>query len=230
MGIRDKQGRSAVLAVLMGLICSGCGEKSSAAKVPATPAVGSITGYGNLNLGASFEAVLASERASRFDAWGVADCIKKLPTKGCLLMDGDGVRDVHEGVPYRLKLLFNRLGILTDIELGYEARGTISSAECQSIHERALDWSAREFGGFGYEPNRVSAERVRKTAGGVTYELSKMEQDFIATLLPDDLTRSRRHLSSMSSFLVIEGKGNCRVGVTLSEPDKVERPNLDPTS
>jgi hypothetical protein len=186
-----------------------------------------ITGYGNLKLGASFEDVLASGGVSRFDDQSVSECTTDLPTKGCLLFGGDGLQDMHEGVPYRMELSFNRLGVLTDIGLGYSPPGAISSAECQSIHERMLDWAARAFGGFGYEPQRSSEERVRKTAGGVTYDLSKNGQNFIATLLPpNDLIGARRHLSSMSHFLVIAGEGNCSVGVTLSEPVEVERPTL----
>ena len=205
---------------------------------------GSIEGYGGVKFGSSFMDAIGTLGGEMFNPVAVSECFQDLPLKGCYLSSNtDGALfEVRDGVPYKLTLSFNRYDKLTDIGLSYSREGDISKADCLSIHERTLDWLAREYGQLRFPEETKPSTELRKTAGGIVYQVWQDEKGSLISSPMRTVTspvrtgveeepipnwNNDRYVSLLSHFIIVNGTPMCEVGVDFKEPKSVERPKLE---
>lgn len=206
------------------LLVAGCEQPSANAEGTAQGA--SIDGYGNLKFGMSFDEATAIAGNEFFDPTTLRDCLRDRPIRGCLLLSRNDFVPYRTigGIPYGLKLAFNRFDKLTDIELGFIRRDedAISSDDCLSIHQRTADWLVKEIGPFD-PPALGQGNSAAKTTAGTDYAISSSRK-------PDWLSANRkqyrdgRQIDLISHFIL----GSCQISVNWADDLKIERWKLPP--
>lgn len=231
-------------------IClAGCGQAqvdNSAAPTP-HPTYKAVGEFKGIELGSSFEEVISTVDADLFNPYGLKECFQEIALRGCFLSrkSDDTIFEMRSGVPYALKLSFNRFDKLTDLGLNYHREGKISADQCRDIFARTIDWVAQDYGPVTHRnPSERSGERpeegnvVAKTPDGNEYAYLKPHSDgsyvtkFInlasETVVNDSAKDKGRVLTSrgvslFSSYIVVNDKPICDVDLEFVEPDRVER-------
>jgi hypothetical protein len=233
-----------VVTLALGAISLGaCNSNVSSAVTPSlSPTFTPIDGFRDIKFGTSFKDLIGSMDVSDvFNPFGLRDCFKDLPLKGCFLSadDHDRPYDLIDGIPYTLSVSFNRLDKLTDVDLGYRREGDITKEQCLSIHGRTVDWVAKDYGrltertgddsdGKGVEQRSTPAKtayRIHSAPSG-SFVTSFMRTGATVTTkrdLPITAWDNHRYVSTLTSFIVVDGKAFCDVTVGFSEPATVER-------
>lgn len=229
---------------------TGCGQAQSgnnASPAPA-PSYKSIGEYKGIKLGSSFEDVIGTVDADLFNPYGLKECFRDLALRGCGLSrkSDDTMFDMREGVPYALKLDFNRKDKLAEIGLNYHREGSITGQQCRNILATTIDWIVKDYGPITYlrpgdEPHvKLEADNViAKTPGGTTYAYLKPEANgsYVTQFLhlasekierkmvegKRQVLTTKRGISLFSSYIVVDRKPICDVDLQLREPDSVER-------
>lgn len=195
-----------------------------------------LPGYDELKFGQDFLTAISRGGISQFSPYSLSKCRSHLALRGCVARPANNIdaRYHLDGVPFGLSLSFNRFDKLTDIELVFE-RDTMDSPsesvtvrECRTIHERALDWATKTYGSF---KTRSKAEPEKQTSAqtiaGTNYSYYSSDgKSFVA-----DARRAfsgGRSIVILSHFIPTEGNSNCRVGISFSDKDSVERWSLSP--
>ena len=232
-------------ALLNGCTPNAVANNSADAKPAEVRATKPIEGFRDLKLGISFEQAIGLTDSQLFNPASTKRCFDDLPLKGCTLFtrDDDAVYEMRNGIPYGLRLSFNRFDHLTDIGLKYQRQTGVAPAQCLLVLGRTVDWVTQEYGSM---KDRDLAE----ADGTVIMHRSQEGNDF-ATFKPsaegsytsDFLYSGRwqkqivkgvqhwshpeRHVTIFSSYIVIPERTICEVEVTFAEPDRVERPSYD---
>jgi hypothetical protein len=225
------------IVVALALLASSCGTQSDKSpsgttgspKRPEQP----LDGYAGLKFGMSFNDALSIAPPSSFNPASLKDCLVELAIRGCLLGAGDNLTPYRTvaGIPYGIKLAFNRFDKLTDISLTYVRESIedpdqrISSPDCISIHERTLDWLTDEFG-QGFVPLDKSKILNAKTLKGNGYYRDPKSPTFV--LVSEKKLPKGRTILLNSFFLDTGGETSCNIEVTFGEPQSVERWQMSP--
>lgn len=229
--------------IVCAAILTGCGSNAGPGNGTEPPGADNapakqIEGYADIKFGLTFTEVVA-DHSSRLSSYSLSECLKDLPIKGCFLSNGSESSpfQIREGIPYFLNLSFNKFDKLTDIGLVYDREGGISRADCLSIHERTLDWLARDYGKLyapTYDPDveaQLTPNGNRYLVGGsgkpnfVTMPMRTFPMKPTAAVLKKPITKwdGNRYVSLLSWYIVTDGEPHCRVTVDFSEPDSVLR-------
>ena len=186
-----------------------------------------IEGYGDLKFGMSFDESVDIAGLSHFDPRQVEECMIERPVRGCLLLSRNDFAPYRtiEGVPYTLRLSFNRFDRLTDIQLSFLRRDNhaISSEECLSIHERTVDWLVPEIGTFD-EAAAAEDQHIRQTQSGHRFALfESSDTDWLSANLKK--YEGGRQIDLVSHFI----GGTCEISVNWADDLDIERWELAPS-
>ena len=166
---------TALMVALMGCGQAQPGNDTSSAPAPSYKPIGE---YKGIKLGSSFEDVIGTVEADLFNPYGLKECFHDLALRGCGLSrkSDDTVFDMREGVPYALKLDFNRKDKLAEIGLNYHHEGSITGQQCRDILATTIDWIVKDYGPMTYlrpgdKPDaKLEANNViARTPGGTAY-------------------------------------------------------------
>lgn len=204
--------------------------------------------YKGVKLGSSFEDIIGSVDSDLFNPYGLKECFRDIALRGCGLSrkSDDTMFDMKGGVPYTLKLSFNRNDKLTDIGLNYHREERISGKQCRDIFARTVDWVALDYGPLTYHRTGEKAEAKgekdnieAKTPAGNIYAFLKPDREgsYVTQFMhltsekvnrkavggKTEVATTNRGISLFSSFIVVDGKPICDVDLEFREPDTVER-------
>ncbi len=244
-GVHEICGRGPVAAVavisLLTLACekpltaeSGDGHRASTTTQP-------LEGYGTIKFGSTFQEAISAVGADLFNSVSVSECFKDLPLKGCYLSRNSDAQPyrIIEGIPYTLSLSFNRFDKLTDIGMNYDREKDISQSDCLNLHERTLDWLAKEYGQFRFPTKQkeqiqrlVTPARnvyevwTNSNGSAITSPMRTVSSSTPTALEEQPIVKwdSKRYVSLLTTFIVVGGSPICSVNVDFSEPVSVERP------
>jgi len=231
------------IGVVAGLILTACGsgagQKDGGNEQNLSNRYQEINGYAGIEFGTSLSEALGNLDVRLFNSVGLSECLKDLPLKGCFL-SGDREAapfQIKDGIPYRLTLSFNRLDKLTDIDLSYDREGDISRDQCIEMHERTLDWMAREYGEMQAPSTQERLNEARRTPANNSYFIEigdagsfvtrpmRTTQNAKTAAADQPITKwdNRRYASLLTYFIIVDGKPMCGVNVSFREPESVER-------
>lgn len=221
--------RITYLALLILSSCGGPPDISNAngtESARAQPSYKPVTGYGNVELGTSFESAIGSLDAKLFNPYSLKDCFKDLALHGCTLQrnDEDTVFDLHDGIPFGLVLDFNKSDRLTDVRLVYNRKHNITSKECNDILSRAVDWISADYGPI--DVNQASGNDVSiTTSQGHTFRLMKPDAsgNYTSDFMRTHSVAKQRYVEIFATYILKQ----CEVQINFSEPKSVKRPDYD---
>jgi hypothetical protein len=194
------------------------------------PAANTIDGYADIKFGESFNDVMAAHPAD-FEHYDIRQCYKNIPLAGCVLISEDEMpRQIRDGVPYKRTVRLNQTGKVTDVDLDYERKGNISGADCRSIHERTLDWLARDYGSFYEEITPNAAQRFRTPAGNNYLDTAPGEDgNWVSTVLRTGVRGSdvhkQRYIELRTTYVITDGEPHCDVKAEFHDAPSVSRPD-----
>jgi hypothetical protein len=221
-----------LLAVVSAGLLASCGTKSAPAdkdqihKAATKP----IEGYADIQFGESFNDVMAAHPAS-FEPYDIRQCYKNMPLAGCVLISQDETPpEIREGVPYKPTVRLNQTGKVTDVDLDYDRKGNISGADCRSIHERTLDWLARDYGSLYEEITPKAAQRFRTPAGNTYLDTAPAKDgNWVSTVLRTGVRGSdvhnQRYIELRTTYIITDGEPHCDVEAEFHEAPTVSRPD-----
>jgi hypothetical protein len=221
-------------AVISAGLLASCGPGSADVNTDEAqarkPTTKSIDGYADIKFGESFNDLMGSHRME-FHPYGIQECYKDMPLKGCLLMGREETPpQIRDGIPYELIVRLNQLGKVTDVKLKYEREGVISVSDCRSIHERTLDWLVRDYGNM-YEEITPQAAKQFRTPAGNTYLDTGPNKDgnWVSSWLRTGVrgvdVRNTRYVELITTYIIIESGPTCRVSAEFKDAPSVPRPN-----
>jgi hypothetical protein len=214
-------------------LITACNQQTSndaqKAEAPAKPR--GVSGYGDLKFGMSFDEAMALTSASMFNPYSLKGCLSERPIRGCTLHPDSDLTafETVAGIPYGLGLAFNRFDKLTDVDLEFKRRDEekILKDDCQQIHERTLDWVAKEYGPFGKPRNPEDAKQakmIRTKSGTPYYAVPSVDNNAtLVNMAPVDF-------SDGTSVIVVGTYilGICDISVSFRDRKDVERWTLAP--
>ena len=197
-----------------------------------------IEGISGVNLGTNFEELIGTVDFSEFNPVAVTECLRDIATEGCYLspVDDDTIFMLKNNIPYNVSLSINKLGKVTDINIGYNREGSITRADCISVFERTLDWATQEYGQFApakfEEPPTEKATFLSPTKQKYYIENGDAETAIslpMSTRLPAQQKAitdyTKQYSWTLLTFITVAEKPICRITLALAEPDDVERPS-----
>lgn len=191
--------------------------------------------------------VISKVDTSMFYDGSVKECLADLALKGCrLYARADTVFAMNEGVPYSLQLSFGRTGALTDISLNYRREGDVTGSQCRDVFGRTLDWGWKLYGPFVELKNKAGKgwqSFAAQTEEGHNFSYGKDENDasFVTSFMvsqaskvdvrptADGATRHflDRNVTVFGSYILVDGKPFCMIGLAVAEPDKIARADAE---
>jgi hypothetical protein len=223
---------SRVLAtvILAGLLAS-CSKPAQVNKDhPQKPTTKPIDGYADIKFGESFNDVMVAHPAD-FEPYDIRQCYKNMPLAGCVLISQDETPpEIRDGVPYKQTVRLNQAGKVTDVDLDYDRKGNISGADCRSIHERTLDWLARDYGSLYEEITPKAAQRFRTPAGNTYLDTAAPKDgNWVSTVLRTGARGSdvhnQRYIELRTTYIITDGVPHCDVEAEFHDAPTVTRPD-----
>ena len=217
-----------IAAVISASLLASCSKPAHKDQTP-TPTTKPIDGYADIKFGESFNDVMA--HPADFEPYDIRQCYKNMPLAGCVLISRDQTPPlIRDGVPYKPTVRLNQVGKVTDVDLDYDRKGDISGADCRSIHERTLDWLARDYGSFYEEITPKAALRFRTPASNTYLDTAPgKDGNWVRTVLRTGVRGSdvhnQRYIELRTTYIITDGEPHCDVEAEFHDAPTVSRPD-----